>query len=153
MLLAFIHNPVQTGFFYLVEIILVSCAYLFSLPFTNCFSTGFKPVGGHNNFVFCYLLISLALSVVIFVMVMLFVLTLGSFSDFEQIQNLVLPLVVAIFGILIAKSGIKSMMSNHSGNDDNDDDENDSRMEQETDQELNDITVQRNNHTTNQNEE
>ena len=104
ILLAFIHNPLQTIFYYLVIAILVVSAYLLCVPFSKLVP-GFHT---HRDFctsaVFFYVTFSLALSVIFLVMVMFFILTLGSFNDFEEVQNLLVPLLVAVFGVFILKS-------------------------------------------------
>lgn len=128
MLLAFINDPLQTTFFYLVIVALIACAYLSVLPFTKCCSSGFTKAGlAQAGFIktlkLGYFALSLAVSAVFIIVVLLFIVTLGSFNDFEEINNLLLPLLVGMFGILIIqpyKQQVKmhSQSTSTSGEDD-----------------------------------
>ena len=44
-----------------------------------------------------------AVTVIYFLLAMLFILTLGSYHDFREVQNLLLPLLIAVFGFFVCK--------------------------------------------------
>lgn len=99
MLLAFIQDPLQTMFLYLVIAVLIISAYLLCVSFSKITGIFCKP----KTALIIYITFSLAASIIFLVVVMLFILTLGSFNDFEEAQNLLVPLLVAMFGIFILK--------------------------------------------------
>ena len=102
MLLAFIHDPLQTSFIYLVVTAFIVCGYLTGLTLCGFASDKIKLL---------YLALSLATaaSVVYFLVIIIYILTLGNFHDFEAIQNLLLPLVIGFLSLFIFKPVYKQL--------------------------------------------
>lgn len=126
MLLAFIYNPVQTSVFYITLPIYILCGYLLiwlmeSRYYDTCIKYHlhekilkanctckikiFQKFSLENHpkiRSLCYFLLKgyvvcgIIYVVVFFSIIFIYILTLGSFSDFEGAQSLVLPLVIAI---------------------------------------------------------
>ena len=131
MLLAFIYGPIQTSVTYGALMLFVLCGYLFVsaqessriciIMRQSMFSRSlWKSTSRRHHkllyktcykfiFHFAYSYASLVISVaaVFLLLVLTFILTLGSFDDFEAIQNLVLPLVIAIISYFIVKPAYK----------------------------------------------
>ena len=135
MLLAFIYNPLQTFVTYLVLGVYVLCGYLLLWILKRLLLYCCKPSDpiciGHfsskNDYknqglqtnsktyikpqYICtaYLLIfsGIFFSIVYFSYVMIYILTWGSYDDFEAIQNLVLPLLIGMLTYFVVKPTYK----------------------------------------------
>ena len=108
MALAFINDPIETGFIYLIEI-----SFVFSL-FAN-FKTFFTVLAeGH-----CYLevknqvmfIAASGSTLAYFLVIFLFMLTLGNFHDFQAIENLTLPIIIGLLSLFVLKPAIKYVKS------------------------------------------
>ena len=140
MLLAFIHDPLQAMFFYLVVAMVIIGAYFLCTPFVRLFQEG-KCQKDYRTPIIFYVVLSLGASIIFFVIVMAYILTLGSFSDFNEVQNLLIPLLVAMFAAFILKPSKQVLTQNV---------KDDSATA--TNQDVQ-ISVQSNDDVTNQNEE
>ena len=89
ILFAFIYNPFQIIFFYLALAILIVCIYLSTIPFTFFCKS--------NDSDFCvarsYCTLLFAIPVVYFVVVILIILAIGSFTHFMDLQYLLFVLI------------------------------------------------------------
>ena len=121
MLLAFIYNPLQTFVTYLALGLYVLCGYLlfwmskriftyYRDPDKDNFFKEYTRVPNKSRCIYlAYFLMSLGiLSVTVyFSTVIIYVLTLGSFDDFEVIQNLLPPLLIGILTYFVVKPTYK----------------------------------------------
>lgn len=125
VMLAFIYDPLQSSVTYLLGIGCVFGVYLVWWGLTRscsacklqqCRETLFKP------FCICYFTKNFArscsyvmfsctivFSTAYFFVVLLFILTLGSFSDFETAHNLVVPALIGLAGIFVGKPLFKNI--------------------------------------------
>ena len=108
MALAFINDPIEAGFIYLIEL-----SFAFSL-FT-IIKAAFTYVANDCNFNACdcevIFITASGLSVAYFLIIFLFILTLGDFYDFKAIENLTLPLVIAVLSFFVLKPAINYVHS------------------------------------------
>jgi len=104
ILLAFITDPLQTCFIYLMEAGVASGAYLLSL-FLCSFFIGIKKDKVKDTQVrrFVSLTLGLGILVILSIVALNFLITLGNFHDYDEIQRLWLPLLVAIFTYFVFK--------------------------------------------------
>ena len=110
MLLAFINDPIVTGFVYLIGILCIFCIYLVShtlcvtifpclaskyhLQYTklerkDCLNLLFVKISG--------------ISIGYFITMLIFILTLGNFKDFQAVQNLTLPIIIGLLSAFLFK--------------------------------------------------
>ena len=103
MLLAFINDPLQTASVYVMVVLLAICGYL------TCFSlvTIVKCVGIPIPFI----LLAIVLCTGYFVAILIYMLTLGSYRDFQSLRNLLLPLIIIMFTYLVFKPVKNQMMA------------------------------------------
>ena len=116
MTLAFIYDPIQTGFIYLM-----SGSFAFSM-FANIkavvtVAAVCMKLLPNNHFGIPKLIFVTAsgISIAYFLVIFIFILTLGNFHDFQAIQNLTLPLIIGLLSLFAfkpftkyAKSGAKN---------------------------------------------
>lgn len=131
MLLAFIHNPVQTSFVYLFGAILVVCVYLLFLGLSICcgdaacwdleMNKSDEERKELDCFGFCCCLASwtAVMSVIYIAIVVIFIFTFGSFNNFQELQNLVFPLVIGLLTIIFLKPAFKHIKLFHKDENDN----------------------------------
>jgi len=103
MLLAFISDPLQTASAYVMVFLLAICGYL------TCFSlvTIVKCVGLPIPFIF----LAIVLCTGYFFAILIYMLTLGSYRDFQPLRNLLLPLIIVMFTYLVFKPVKNQMMT------------------------------------------
>ena len=73
--------------------------------------------GEHNNnkiipklfdtLLYSYMLWAIASSVIIFLFVIIYVITMGSFDDFQELQNLTPSILIAVFGLFLLKPAFR----------------------------------------------
>ena len=90
MILAFIINPFQTTLMYLVLTCIIGVIYILFFSLTSV-GLLFAPAVG------------LSLSAVFFLIMINFILTLGSFTEFQELENLVFALIIGLFTTLAWK--------------------------------------------------
>ena len=114
MLLAFIHNPLQTTFVYTMELIYLPCTYAVCMfiwfAYVLCcaaYHYGFASyfTKFHYKLLACVLgSWSFSLSSTLFISMLNYaVLKMGSFNDFQGVHNLLLPLMIGIFTLFVLK--------------------------------------------------
>ena len=108
MALAFINDPIQTGFIYLVGSSFAFCIFtnikaIFTVAATSMGVIS-KDCSGIPTLVF---VTATGISVAYFLIIFLFILTLGNFHDFQAIQNLTLPLIIGLLSLFVFKPFIK----------------------------------------------
>jgi len=130
MLLAVIHDPLQTTFTYLFGLLLVACIYELYLGLSffcgdnECWThqedRSKEEVNEIRRFAFCFCCASWTgvLSVIYIVITVIFIFTFGSFNNFTELQNLVFPLVIGILTIIFFKPVYKSAKLFHKNDDD-----------------------------------
>lgn len=113
MLLAFINDPIQTAFIYLIGASFILCIYL--LTYSLCAFVAMavkKNIAAVHSQIFRnkygyagYLCFNLGggLSIAYFLTILIFILTLGNFHDFQAVENLTLPIVIGLLSIFVFK--------------------------------------------------
>ena len=104
IILAFIHDPFQSCFIYLVEMVFCGCGYLFCYGL-GCFHSYFNSSEGIFNtlLVKTVLIWTTAATTIYYLLAIIYILTLGNFHDFRDVQNLLLPLLIAVFSVFLGK--------------------------------------------------
>ena len=117
MLMAFINDPLQTFFIYILILFVGACAFMFILrsvkAIAKCCCNRNEGNSSHDcRHTFCFLSmeISLALSAILSIIAIAYILTLGSFHDFQGLKSVLLPIMVAIFVMALLKPGYKRIM-------------------------------------------
>ena len=127
MLLAFITNPFLTFFIYLMLVLFFCCVYLICLG--ACYPYEFFKEKKYENLEsdkkyenlksgrviikFLYTLLyscmawAIAFSVITFLFIITFIITLGRLADFEELNNLTPSLVIAAIGYFLLKPPYK----------------------------------------------
>ena len=109
ILWAFIHNPFLTIFTHVMLVLLVICVYLIFLGAWRLFklSKKYKKNGKvakfMNTMLYSCMGWGIALSVPIFLAVSKYIITLGRFGDFEELNSLAPSLLIAVFGLFLLK--------------------------------------------------
>ena len=122
MVLAFIQDPMQVILTCLMTIVVVAFVYgLFlglALLVLLKMIQGIKPFSRWSYKTFVYFVISFftAFSLFFYFILIQCMFTLGSFSDFQSLQNMLLPLLVVLLSIFILKPGYKYVCKTLSGN-------------------------------------
>ena len=106
MALAFIHDPIQTGFVYLMAISFSFSIFTYIKAFFSVVAIckGLMPDLGLPKLFF---VTASGFSVAYFLIIFLFILTLGNFHDFQAIENLTLPIIIALLSLFVFKPFIK----------------------------------------------
>ena len=106
MVLAFINDPIVTGFVYLIGASCIFCIYLVS--YTSCLYSSHYWVESMEKLscsdklhVFFTFLSGMSLGY--FLIILIFILTLGNFQDFQGVQNLTLPIIIGLLSFFIFK--------------------------------------------------
>ena len=99
MLLAFITYPLQTCFIYFLEVCFGACAYLLWYSLFS-FALSDKRLAGLKILLTIW---GAVFAIIYFLVAIVYILTLGHFDDFEEIQNLLVPLVIAVFTLFVFK--------------------------------------------------
>ena len=106
MALAFINDPIQTGFIYLM-----GASFAFSIFTINkaAFSYIAKKMGCKwlERDAKLIPVTATGISIAYFLIIFLFILTLGNFHDFQAIENLTLPIIIGLLSLFVIKPGIK----------------------------------------------
>ena len=109
MLWTFIHNPFLTIFTHVMLVLLVICVYLIFLGAWRLFKlwkkykTNGKVEKFLNTMLYSCMGWGITLSVVIFLVVSKYIITLGRFGDFEELNSLAPSLLIAMFGLFLLK--------------------------------------------------
>jgi len=108
MLLAFIHNPLQTSFTYFTIAILIACIYLPVLSFWVMCSLAARKEKMQFLQGLKTLTSFMILSLIVYIFITInYVLTLGSFDDFKALHNLLLPLLIGLFSLFVLQPAYK----------------------------------------------
>ena len=154
MLLAFIHDPLLTIFTYIMMLLFTCCVYLLFLgawslykfckgddittdEYTKCEHTtadenkedqrNTKLAKLFDTLLYSYMVWAVASSVIIFLFVIIYIITLGSFDDFEELKNLTPSLLIAVLGIFLLKPGLKLAKKTFKGTSNNEDNKDDKK--------------------------
>ena len=114
MLLAFINDPIQTAFIYMMGASFILCVYLLTYSVCSFVATFFKKktpkvmfihLCGYKCAYFFYLLFTLTggFSIAYSLTILILILTLGNFHDFEAVENLTLPIIIGLLSIFVLK--------------------------------------------------
>ena len=154
MLLAFIHDPLLTTFTYITILLFTCCVYLIFLGAWSLYKfckgddintvehTKCENITADNitddkdqsnsrlaklfdTLLYSYMVWAVASSIIIFLFVIIYIITLGSFDDFEELKNLTPSLLIAVLGVFLLKPALKlakKTFNNKPNNDDNNDD-------------------------------
>ena len=117
MVLAFIHNPLLTAFTYFMVVLFIVCVYLVCLGIFNLHKFYKHKLGNYEGYVKCakffdYVLYScmtwaVTTSIIIFLVVITYIITLGGFDDFEELKSLVPSLLIGVIGFFLLKPAFK----------------------------------------------
>jgi len=99
MILAFINDPSQTVLIYLVVMTFLACGYFLCLAISAVLTC-------EITWWFFILIISSISFVVYFLVILLYVLTLGSFDVYQELQSLLIPLIIGAFSIFAVRPSI-----------------------------------------------
>jgi len=105
MLLAFLHDPLQATLVYFLVAIAAACIYFVCLVICAAF-TGEIPIP------FCFLALLANASFVYFLVILCLILTLGTFSIYQELRNLLLPLIIVVLSVFVVKPIYKYMKRN-----------------------------------------
>ena len=92
MLLAFINDPIQTAFIYMMEISFIFCIYL--LTYGIC---AIKIKRQRNS----RLALGSGVAITYFLIILYYLLSLGNFHDIQGVQNLSLPLFIGLLSLFV----------------------------------------------------
>ena len=115
MVLAIINDPIATGFVYLIGILCILCVYLLSnfLCLTvMLFATRIYNIRSPSccaDWVYVVFTQLSGISLGYFLIILIFILTLGNFHDFQAVQNLTLPIIIALLSFFVLKPIFKSI--------------------------------------------
>ena len=109
MLLAFINDPIKTIFIYTMEALFILCIFL--LIYSLCFSINESRQNIFLIFPFTIIwyqlrhpyLMGSGASIAYFLIILIFLLRLGNFNDFQAAHNLTLPIAVIILSVFVLK--------------------------------------------------
>ena len=97
MLLAFIDDPLQTSFIYLLVAIVVVCLFFFVNGAVNVFVDSKSKLAIGDFFITCW---AAVISIIYMLVVIIYMFTLGSFSNF---QTLILPSLLGVLSLILLK--------------------------------------------------
>ena len=111
MLAAFVHSPLLTIFTYLMEVLFVVSFYLiclgvwrlYKLLKNKKYKKRKKVAKFLDTLLFCCMGWGIALSIIILIITVLYVITLGRFDDFKELKSLAPSLLIAAFGLVLLK--------------------------------------------------
>ena len=154
MLLAFITNPFLTFFIYLMLVLFICCVYVICLG--ACYLYEFFKEKKYENLEsdknyenlksgrvvikFLYTLVyscmawAIAFSVITFLFIITFIITLGRLADFEELNNLAPSLVIAAVGYFLLKPPYKYLTKETEGENCKFNNENEQLREGDTEQ-------------------
>ena len=118
MLLAFIHNPLLTAFTYLMDALLILFIYLVCLGFWHLYN--FKKHKRYDKDIKCAKFLShllyfgmtwtAAFAIIMFLFAITYIISLGSFNDFEELKSLAPSLMLAVVGAVLLKPVCGAML-------------------------------------------
>ena len=108
MALAFINDPIETGFIYLIELSFAFSLFTIIKAVLTYGANGCNFSGCDYEVIF---ITASGLSVAYFLIIFLFILTLGDFYDFKAIENLTLPLVIGLLSFFVLQPAVKYVNS------------------------------------------
>ena len=120
MLWAFIHNPFLTIFTHAMLVLVIVCLYLICLAIWRLVKlcckkckndNGDKATKILNTMSFFCMALGITSSVVIFLYVSTYIITLGRFGDFEELNNLAPSLLIAVLGLFLLKPVYNHVMT------------------------------------------
>ena len=117
MVLAFIHNPLQTSLTYLFEVICVLCLYYVFLGLSSFYywmttQNDDDYVAVHYfTLITCYTSISIAALVTLMAIVNIHFFAFGSFDNYQELENLILPLFIGLLSFIFFKPIINYLKS------------------------------------------
>ena len=115
ILWAFIHNPFLTIFTHLLLLLLIVSVYLIILglwhlilkPCKNKLCKKYKedgkPTKCLNTILYSFMDCGIGLTILIFLCVSSYIITLGRFGDFEELNSLAPSLLIAVLGLFLLK--------------------------------------------------
>ena len=116
MVLAFINDPIVTGFVYLIGVLCIISIYLISY-FLCLLALAYlapkydmeflKP--SYADWVYIFFTQISGISLGYFLTILIFILTLGNFHDFQAVQNLTLPIIIAVLSFFVLKPIFKGI--------------------------------------------
>ena len=112
IVLAFINDPIVTGFVYLIGALCIFCIYLVSYSFLYCMlvtSSRYK-LSCLDAVSVLFSLFS-GISVAYFLIILIYILTLGNFHDFQAVQNLTLPIIIGLLSFFVLKPFFENIKS------------------------------------------
>ena len=131
MLLAFVHDPLLTTFTYLTLVLFIVCIYLLCLGICHLYkfynnkkdtyNKDIKRAKFLNSILYSCMVWALAFSLMMFLVIVTYIISLGSFNDFKDLKYLIssLPLVVVLFLLRPAITLVSN--KNEEASNDNDD--------------------------------
>ena len=141
MLLAFIHDPLQSTFTYLTVVFLTLCIYLIFLGISQLYKycrikkenrdgsdSKFKCAKCCDALLYSCMVWAMALSILMFLLLVTFF--IESFDDFQKLQHLTPSLLIAILTVVLLQPSYKYLTKNLEDNNYNDN----NTMEQAHDQ-------------------
>ena len=113
MLLAFIHDPLVTAFTYFMVALFIICVYLIFQGVFNLYKFYKQKSSKYEDHIKCakffsYLMHScmtwaVATSIIIFLFVIAYIITLGGYDDFEELRSLAPSLLIGVIGLFLLK--------------------------------------------------
>ena len=120
MLLAFIHDPLLTSFTYLTLVLFIVCIYLICLGVChlyrfykhkkNTYDDNIKHAKLLDNLLYSCMVWAMAFSLMMFLFVVIYIITLGSFDDFKDLKYLIPTLPLAVVGLFLLRP-VNTLMS------------------------------------------
>ena len=123
MLLAFIHDPIQTGFIYLIGVSLILCVCLLTYSTYKIIDFYIELLRSYQTHIltsknfWCQLVklnphhftlaSGVSIAYFVFILILNFILTLGNLHDFQAVQNLTLPLIIGLLSVFVLKTSLK----------------------------------------------
>ena len=115
MILAFINDPIQTTFIYMIAASFILCVYLLT------YSSFFYVILLFEDYVdkdnkckeimirssYATFALGSGLSIAYFLIILIFVITLGNFHNFHAVENLTLPIIIALITLFVFKPSYK----------------------------------------------
>lgn len=125
MLLAFINDPIQSAFIYLMGASFIFCVYLFTYTVfmyvrivrlkVKLSSLDFRSKLVHVSFTWAS-----TVSIAYFLIILIFIITLGNFHDFQAVENLTIPIIIALLTLFVFKPSYNFLKTNLEENGTND---------------------------------
>ena len=114
MILAFVNDPIQTAFVYLIAASIIFCILLLTYGMLSAFISIIIRLTGNfqfEKFNGSYVRLVFAeasgMSIAYFLIILIFILTLGNFHQFQAVEHLTMPLVLGLFTLFVLKPLIK----------------------------------------------